>query len=121
MKGATVADSELTELGERYRRIKREIAEIGFIATGTVIERSTTCGTEGCRCHAEPPSKHGPYFQYTRKIAGKTMTRRLSVEQADRYREWIANRRRLDELIAEMDKTSRRAADLLRAGTSSSG
>jgi hypothetical protein len=114
-----VTDSELAELGERYRRLKREIAEIGFIATGSVLESPTTCGTEGCRCRAEPPSRHGPYFQYTRKLAGKTMTRRLSAEQADRYREWIANRRRLDELIAEMDETSRRAADLMRADASS--
>jgi hypothetical protein len=114
-----VTNSELAELGERYRRLKDEIAEIGFIATGSVIERSTTCGTDSCRCHAEPPSRHGPYFQYTRKLVGKTLTRRLSVEQADRYREWIANRRRLNELIAEMDETSRQAADLMRTGASS--
>jgi len=29
------------------------------------------------------------------------------------YREWIANRRRLDELLTEMDELSRQAAELL--------
>jgi hypothetical protein len=110
-----VADSELAELAQHYRRLTHQIAEIGFIATGSVIERYTTCGTQGCRCHADPPSRHGPYFQYTRKLAGKTLTRRLGTQQAERYRQWIANRRRLDDLVAEMDKTSRRATDLLAA------
>jgi hypothetical protein len=57
--------------------------------------------------------RHGPYYQYTRKLAGKTLTRRLDPEQAQAYREWIANHRRLDELLARMDELSRQAGELL--------
>jgi len=60
-----------------------------------------------------PPVRHGPYFQYTRKIVGKTSTRRLNAVQAERYREWITNRRKLDELLDQMDQVSRQAADLI--------
>ena len=66
---------------------------------------------ESCRT----PVRHGPYFQYTRKLGGKTLTRRLDAEQADLYREWIANRRHLDELITQMDLISRQAAELITA------
>lgn len=31
-------------------------------------------GTPGCRCKADPPQLHGPYWQWTRKVAGKTVT-----------------------------------------------
>jgi hypothetical protein len=116
----TRTDPALAELAQHYRRLKHQIAEIGFIATGSVIERYTTCGTKGCRCHTDPPNRHGPYFQYTRKIAGKTLTRRLNTEQAQRYREWIDNRHKLDALISEMDLTSRKAADLLQGRSPSS-
>lgn len=108
-----MSDSDLAELRARYRALQRQITDVGFIATGSVIERYTVCGTDRCRCHGDPPARHGPYFQYTRKLAGKTLTRRLTAEQAQRYREWITNRHRLDGLVAEMDQTSRQAADLL--------
>jgi uncharacterized protein DUF6788 len=108
-----VANDELTRLQRRYQAAQDQVRTLGFIAPGSVIERYTVCGTPGCRCHADPPNRHGPYFQYTRKLSGKTLTRRLNAEQADRYREWIANRRKLDELTTEMDELSQQAAALL--------
>jgi hypothetical protein len=108
-----VTDTELAVLHARYRDLQDQIRELGFIAPGSVIERYTVCGSPGCRCHADPPLRHGPYYQYTRKLAGKTLTRRLDPVQVRVYREWIANRRRLDELLTEMDELSRQAAELL--------
>lgn len=108
-----MTDAELAGLGTRYRDLQDQVRELGFIAPGSVIERYTVCGSFGCRCHADPPHRHGPYYQYTRKLAGKTLTRRLDPEQAQTYRDWIANRRRLDDLLAKMDELSRQAAELL--------
>jgi hypothetical protein len=108
-----MADGELARLQRRYRALLDEIRDLGFIATGSVIERYTVCTAAGCRCHADPPQRHGPYFQHTRKVAGKTVTARLTPEQAERYREQIANRRRLNEIITAMDDISTQARDLL--------
>ncbi|MGH3838759.1 MAG: DUF6788 family protein [Pseudonocardiaceae bacterium] len=108
-----MTDAELAGLQARYRDLQDQIRTLGFIAPGSVIERYTVCGSPGCRCHTDPPARHGPYYQYTRKLTGKTLTRRLDPEQAQTYREWITNRRHLDELLAEMDQLSRQAAELL--------
>ncbi|MDQ2710518.1 MAG: hypothetical protein M3Z25_24150 [Actinomycetota bacterium] len=108
-----MTDIELAGLRTHYRDLQDQIRELGFIAPGSVIERYTACGSPGCRCHADPPARHGPYYQYTRKLAGKTLTRRLDPAQVQLYREWIANRRHLDRLLAEMDNLSRQAAELL--------
>ncbi len=108
-----MAERELARLQRRYRALLDEIGDLGFIATGSVIERYTTCTAAGCRCHADPPQRHGPYHQYTRKVAGKTVTIRLTPEQAERYAEHIANRRRLDELITAMQDISAKARDVL--------
>jgi hypothetical protein len=108
-----VTDDELAELRRRYQELTDQIRELGFIATGSVVERLTVCTATGCRCHADPPQRHGPYLQYTRKVGGKTVTTRLSPQQAEHYREQIANRRRLDELVAAMDDISSQARELL--------
>ncbi|MBW3576917.1 MAG: hypothetical protein KY462_04090 [Actinobacteria bacterium] len=48
-----------------------------------------------------------------RKVAGKTVTRRLTPRQAQLYEQWIANRRHLDEIITAMEDVSREAAEQL--------
>jgi endogenous inhibitor of DNA gyrase (YacG/DUF329 family) len=107
-----MADTELARLQTRYRALTDQLREVGFIAAGTVVERFTVCASAGCRCHADPPQRHGPYFQHTRKVAGKTVTARLTAAQAERYREQIANRRRLEELVTAMHEISTQARQL---------
>ena len=106
---------QLAGYRRQYRKLAAELAQIGFIATGTLIERSTRCGTPGCACHADPPRLHGPYHQWTTKIAGKTVTRRLTDRQAAHYREWIDNNRQLRQLTTQMRQISARAAELILA------
>lgn len=74
------------------------------------MQRLTVCGKPGCRCQASPPQLHGPYWQWSRSVDGKTLTRRLTAEQAQLYKQWIDNARRLDALIAKMEELSEKAA-----------
>jgi hypothetical protein len=53
-----------------------------------------------------PAHRHGPYRSWTRKVAGKTVTRRLSDDQLERYRDWFDNDRRLRALITELEALS---------------
>jgi hypothetical protein len=106
-------DTELAGLQRRYHTLLDQIRDLGFIATGSVTKRYTACTAAGCRCHADPPQRHGPYHQYTRKVAGKTVTVRLTAEQAQHYQEQIANRRTLDHIITAMKDLSTQARDLL--------
>ena len=50
---------------------------------GILTVRAYACGKPGCRCHADPPRLHGPYAEWTRKIAGKTVTRRLTPAERE--------------------------------------
>jgi uncharacterized protein DUF6788 len=87
-------------------RITAAIAEIGFILPGTLTERLMRCGHPTCRCHADPPALHGPYHQWTRKVAGKTITRFLSDDQLANYGDWFDNQRRLRQLIGQLEALS---------------
>ena len=88
--------------------IAQQLANIGFALPGSLLERRMSCGKPGCRCQADPPQLHGPYHQWTRKIDGKTRTRRLTPEQAELYRPWFNNARQLRDLINELEALSLR-------------
>jgi hypothetical protein len=95
----------------RAARIAAELAAVGLALPGTLIERNVRCGKPRCACHADPPALHGPYWQWTRKVAGKTITRLVPDEQVADYRQWIDNHRRLRELVAELEALTLAIAD----------
>ena len=66
-----------------------------------------------CRCRTDPPQPHGPYFQWTAKVDGKTVNRRLSAREAELYQEWINNDRRLHALIEELRQVAEQATTLI--------
>ena len=94
------------QLRAERRRIVGAISKIGPVVPGTLLERSLACQNPGCRCHADPPQLHGPYWYWTRKVNAKTVTRTLSPEQVDEYRPWFENERRLRALVRELEDLS---------------
>ncbi|HVL98149.1 MAG TPA: DUF6788 family protein [Egibacteraceae bacterium] len=90
------------------QRLATTIADLlgndeAFALPGSITERFTRCGKTTCRCKADPPQLHGPYLQWTRTEHGKTVTRLLDPDQAERYRTWIENTRRLRALLRELE------------------
>jgi len=79
------------------------IARSGMVLPGSISQRRTRCGRRNCACHADPPRLHGPYWQWTRKVAAKTVCRWLSDDQHRDYQPWIDNDRRLHDLLARLE------------------
>jgi hypothetical protein len=104
---------DLQQLRRRHQDLATQLGKAGFAMPGSISRRYTCCGKPGCRCQADPPQPHGPYYQLTRKVAGKTITTRLTAGQAARYAEWIANQRELRRMLGEMAEISRQAASLI--------
>ena len=92
-------------------RIAAELASLGPALPGSLIERHVRCGRANCRCHADPPVLHGPYWQWTRKTGGKTVTRLVADDQLDDYRQWLDNHRRLRALVAVLEALTLAIAD----------
>ena len=87
------------------REIATELAAIarsGLVLPGTILERRTRCGRPNCACHLEPSRRHGPYIQWTRKVA-KRRRGWPAVEQPDDYEAWVDNDRRAHELLARLE------------------
>lgn len=108
--GAKVKDVD-DESAAELARLAAAIGEVagrGPAVPGTLVHRLTRCGRPGCRCGADPPQLHGPYWSWTRKVAGKTRTRYLSEELAGDYRPAFDNAKDLRTLVAELEALSLR-------------
>jgi hypothetical protein len=97
-------------LEARHRALLRQRAEIGLVLRGTITKCLMPCGKPTCRCKADPPRLHGPYYLWTRKVAGKTRTVRLTAAQAARCQPWTRNMRKLDRLLRALQAVGLRAA-----------
>ena len=105
--------TRLERYEQRYRELARQLADVGYIAAGSVASRYNRCGKESCGCHGDPPRLHGPYFQWTAKVNGKTVNRRLSPREAALYGEWIGNDRQVRALLAQMREVAAKAQQLM--------
>ena len=103
---STPASSE-----DRQRQIPREIAALGPCLPGSLVERTTRCGSPRCRCSSDPAHLHGPYPSGIRKVGSRTVTRTLSQDQLERYRPLFDNTRRLRERIRELEALSAQAVE----------
>jgi parvulin-like peptidyl-prolyl isomerase len=65
-------------------------------AQGTVIKRNDV------RQRGGKTKTYGPYYLWTRKLEGKTLSIAISQQQYDQLRQAIANQNRLDKILAKM-------------------
>jgi hypothetical protein len=72
-----------------YRRLRGRLAQSGWIALGSVLERNSL-------------GKGGPRYQWSRRVRGKTVTVALSAEQFGWLKVAIANQRRVGSLLSQM-------------------
>jgi len=96
-----------------------QLRQLDWFRRGSLLLVHNRCGNRSCRCRAEPPQLHGPYWQWTWKAQGKTITRRLRPDQVDLVRQWISNAHQLDQLIAQLDRLSIAVTDAILAGSDS--
>jgi hypothetical protein len=94
-----------------FEALKREILELGFVRPGSLVRRFMPCGNPACRCMGKPPQLHGPYSQWSYKIAGRTRTMRLSEQQARLCKQWVRNHKRLKRLVRRMVQLSLNETD----------
>jgi hypothetical protein len=89
------SSSPLPQLQKDYQRLRRSLAQIGYISQGSVVDRSKL-----------RPPRSG--YQWTRKVNGKTITVALSQSEFEALAQAIANERKLHQTIRQMEQISRR-------------
>jgi hypothetical protein len=106
-------ERQLARLKARYHLKARELADVGFMMKGSIVERFLTCGSPGCHCHTDASQRHGPYWQLNDRRNGKAFTRFLAPGQLARFTEWSENSKRFEEIVSEMLDISRQTDEIL--------
>jgi hypothetical protein len=84
-------------------RLKR-LAGSGPLLAGSLGQVARACGTPSCRCHHGGP-KHAAY-QLTFKDQGRSRSVYVPKDLVEEVRQWLAARRRLDQLLYEVHQLS---------------
>jgi len=77
------------------KTVRDQIIELDYILTGTITKKYGPCGKESCRCARDKKYWHGPYYIWTRKKNGKTISKSLTETQARFCKKAINNMKKL--------------------------
>jgi hypothetical protein len=99
----------LTTLIDDRAALLRQISELGDFQPGSITSAVRRCGKPGCHCAKPGDPGHGPHFQLTQKIRGKTATQNLPSPAALRKAEAeIAEFRKFRSLTGELVEVNRK-------------
>ena len=93
-------------LEQRRAELQNQLAQVGDLRPGSLVERYRRCGKAGCHCAAPGAEGHGPSWSLTRAVDGKTVTRVIPPEAVTRTRQHLAEYQRFRGLVHEMVETS---------------
>ncbi len=88
----------MTREEKTVQRLKQKLMALGPMLPGSISEQWNVCGTPGCRCKdPEKPVRHGPYYQLSFTVGGKSSSLFLGKRQLaearrrlERYRKFKA-------------------------------
>ncbi len=66
---------------------------------GILTQQYNVCGKAACRCKADPPQRHGPYYQLSFTRKGKSTTQFVKPRDLLLVRQQVRNYRRLRRLM----------------------
>src|SRR5882724_5129989 len=74
-------------------------AALADLRPGTLSAQYNVCGKPQCRCKAQPPRKHGPYYQVSFTWQGKSQSQFVRRDDVPTVRRQLRTYQRLRTLI----------------------
>ena len=86
-------------LEAKIETLKQDLLTLGELRPGTLSEQYNVCGKAGCACKADPPRKHGPYYQVSFTWQGRSHTQFVRQENVATTRQQLRNYERLRAVV----------------------
>ena len=115
-----MTEEPLDELERRRAQLYEQLAGTGDFRPGSVNETWRRCGKPNCACAQPGHRGHGPQWNLTRRIGGKTVNVHLKPgPELDKVRREAAEHQRFADLVEEVSQVSEAicAARPVTAGT----
>ena len=107
----TSSPDQVRQLRERRDRLKGDLAQVGDLRPGSLVERYRRCGKPNCHCAEEGAAGHGPSWSLTREVDGKTVTNVIPASAVEQTRRQVAEHKRFRALTKELVETSEQLCD----------
>jgi hypothetical protein len=88
-----------TQLEHEIGKVKEDLAHLGTLRPGSLSTQYNVCGSPNCKCKADPPQKHGPYYQVSFSRKGRSSTKFVKPEDVPTIREQLQNYERMKQLV----------------------
>jgi hypothetical protein len=91
---------ELAELERQRAELYRSLGQVGDFRRGSLNEVRRKCGKPGCACAAPGHLGHGPQWNLTRSVGGRTRAVHLKPgPELDKARREVAEYQRFKDLV----------------------
>lgn len=108
-----LATNPFEPLESQCHHLKSQIAAIGEMRPGSLVQRYRKCGKPTCHCARRGAQGHGPDWILTRQVHGKTVTKAVPEGSAvEQTRAQIEEYKRFRELVRELIQVNERICDL---------
>ena len=98
---------ELAELERRRAELYAELARVGDFRRGSLNEVRRKCGKPNCACAAPGHRGHGPQWNLTRTVAGRTRAVHLRPgPELDKARREVAEHERFRDLVGQVTEVN---------------
>ena len=98
---------ELAELERRRAELYRELGQVGDFRRGSLNEVRRKCGKPNCACAAPGHPGHGPQWNLTRKVDGRTRAVHLRPgPELEKARREVAEYERFRDLVGQVTEVN---------------
>ncbi len=94
---------DLPELEEQRARLYSDIAQVGDLRPGSLAAVRRRCGKPNCACSDPAHPGHGPQYNLTKTVAGKTVAAHFKPgPPLEKVQREVANYKRFRGLVEEI-------------------
>jgi hypothetical protein len=98
---------ELAGLECRREELYRELGQVGDFRRGSLNAVRRKCGKPNCACAAPGHPGHGPQYNLTRTVEGRTRARHLRPgPELDKIRREVAEYERFRDLVGQVTEVN---------------
>ena len=101
----------LASLKARRDHLKLQLAALGDLRPGSLVERYRRCGKPNCRCAQPGAPGHGPSYSLTHAVSGKTVTRIIPAEFLEQTRGQLSEHQRFRQLTQDLVAVNEKICD----------
>ncbi len=93
----------MTQEERKVEKLIKKLAKLGPILPGSISEQWNVCGTPGCRCKdSKTPKRHGPYYQLSFTVGGRSSTMFIKKEALPEARKRIKRYQQFKALCTDL-------------------